>query len=500
MNRGKKLAKNTIFSLLLQLVTIISSFILPRLVLSYFGSDVNGLINSISQFLQIISFLELGVGAVVQSALYKPLAECDNEGTSRIITSADRFFRRIGLILVCYVVVLAGIYPFISNQKFDYLYTVILIVAMSISTFAQYYFGIVDQLLLTTDQRGYVYYCSAIITILLNTATCSLLIIMGCSIQVVKLTTSVIYLARPLILRRYINEHYKLNRKIEYSEEPIKQKWNGIAQHVAGVVLDHTDTIVLTVFSTMSSVSIYSVYHMVIYGVKTLFTSITNGVQALLGELYARNNNDELRKSFDWVEWVIHTGVVLIFGCTAVLIIPFVQVYTKGVSDADYYQPLFSALIVCAHGIHCLRLPYHIMIKASGHYKETQTSYLIAAGINVVVSVIMVNLFGLVGVAFGTLIAMIYQTIWMACYNSSNLMKRPLKVFIKQVVTDIVTLTLCLLFTYRIKIYSLSYIEWIKNGVFVFAIFLSVIIIVNIILYREKAIRLFRWTIHRIMR
>ena len=73
--RGRLLAKNTIASLIAQITAIVCGFILPRFFLEYYGSDVNGLINSITQFLGIISFLELGVGAVVQSSLYKPLAE-----------------------------------------------------------------------------------------------------------------------------------------------------------------------------------------------------------------------------------------------------------------------------------------------------------------------------------------------------------------------------------------------------------------------------------------
>ena len=101
----------------------------------------------------------------------------------------------------------------------------------------------------------------------------------------VKLTTSLIYVARPLILRMYVNRHYDINRNIEYDEEPIKQKWNGVSQHIAAVVLDSTDTIVLTMFATLADVSIYGVYNLVVHGVKQLFMSLTNGIQSLLGDL-----------------------------------------------------------------------------------------------------------------------------------------------------------------------------------------------------------------------
>ena len=73
MNRKKLLALNTSSSLIFQLTTIVCGFIVPRIILKSYGSEVNGLINSIMQFLAIISFLELGVGAVIQSSLYNPL-------------------------------------------------------------------------------------------------------------------------------------------------------------------------------------------------------------------------------------------------------------------------------------------------------------------------------------------------------------------------------------------------------------------------------------------
>ena len=104
--RKKRLVYNTVSSLVYQVITIICGFVLPRLILGAFGSNVNGLVNSIVQFLGIISFLELGVGAVVQSSLYKPLAENKRDDVSKIISSANKFFRRLGQILAVYVVIL----------------------------------------------------------------------------------------------------------------------------------------------------------------------------------------------------------------------------------------------------------------------------------------------------------------------------------------------------------------------------------------------------------
>ena len=490
--RSKKLARNTISSLVFQLTTIICGFILPRLILLEFGSSVNGLVNSVSQFLHMIAFLELGVGSVVQSSLYKPLAEKDNVQISKTIVSAEKFFKRLAQILLVYIIALMIIYPCIAEQRFDYIFTATLIAAMSVSSFAQYYIGVVDRLLLNADQRGYIQYDTQTITLIMNTAAGACLIYLGASIHIVKLTTSLFYAARPLVLRWYVNRHYDLDRKIRYEGEPIKQKWNGVAQHIATVVLESTASVVLTTLATLADVSVYSVYHLIVAGVKQIFLSMMNGIHALFGELWAKQELEELRKALSWTEWVVHTGTVFVFGCSGVLILPFVQVYTQGIHDANYLQPLFGFLMVLSHSIHCLRLPYSIMILAGGHYKQTQHHHIIAAMLNLIVAIIAVKLWGLVGVALGTLVALTYQIVWMAIYNSKNLLRWPITSFMKQIMVDAITAMIAALVCSIVKLESTGYAAWVLMAVHVTGIWFAVIVCVNSICYRDKLITLMR--------
>lgn len=491
MGRKKRLVWNTSSSLIFQVTTIICGFILPRLILKSFGSEVNGLVNSISQFLAIISFLELGVGAVTQSSLYKPLAEKDNDQISRVLVSGQKFFSKLAKILLVYVIILMGIYPVIAQQKFGFVYTATMIGVISISSFAQYYFGIVNRLLLTADQKGYVSYNAQTVTLILNTVACFVLIKLGAGIHIVKLVTSLIYVLRPLYLAFYVKKHYTLDWKIKYDKEPIKQKWNGVAQHVSAVVLDGTDNIVLTVFSSLKDVSVYSVYNLVTSGVKQLLLSMTNGIQSLMGELWAKQELGELNRFFGWVEWVLHTGTIFVFGVTSVLIVPFAEVYTKGVSDVNYVQPVFAMLIVAANAGHCLRLPYNIMILAGGHYKQTQKNYIIAAVMNIVISVLAVKTWGLVGVAMGTVIAMLYQTVWMAWYDSKNLLQWPFKKFVKQVVIDILTIGLLHMVIHIpflnvwFELKHISYISWIILAFKVILLSILLCVIINMLFYRS---------------
>lgn len=461
MLRTKKLVLNTITVIINQIVIVICGFIVPRMILITYGSEVNGLVSSITQFLGIITFMDMGIGAVVQASLYKPLAEGDSAGISKIISSADKFLKKIAIAILIYVIVLAFVYPNIVNQSFGQIYTGTLILAMCISYFAQYFIGLKYQLLVIADQKGYIAYSLNSILLIANNIVSVILILNGASIQVVKLVASIILLIKPLLLEAYVRKNYKLDRKIQYMGEPINQKWNGIAQHIATVVLTSTDTIVLSLLSSLENVSIYYVYHLVVNGIDNLVIAFTSGFLSLFGNMISKNENRLLVKTFNGFESVFHFIVTYIFGCVLLLITPFVEVYTRGVTDVNYKVPVFASLITFANLFYCYRLPYNTLVKAAGHFKETQNSAIIEASLNIIISIVLVFNFGLVGVAIGTLIAMVYKTIYLVIYLRSNIINRKANVFIKHLFADFICLGIVLALGRNIELDALSYIAWI---------------------------------------
>ena len=104
--RSKKAVMNIVFSLLLQIITIFCSFILPKLIISAYGSNVNGLVASITQFLAFITLLESGFGPVIKSMLYKPIANKNKDEIARILKASERIFRVISFIFILYICIL----------------------------------------------------------------------------------------------------------------------------------------------------------------------------------------------------------------------------------------------------------------------------------------------------------------------------------------------------------------------------------------------------------
>ena len=206
------------------------------------------------------------------------------------------------------------------KSSFSFLYISLLIIVMAISSFAQYYFGMTYRLLLCADQLVFVQFLSQILCLVLNLVASVALIKLGASLHFVKLITSSIYLLQPIVFASIAKRRYVINKKIEYNEEPIKQKWNGIAQHIASVVVNNTDTVILSVFSTLTNVSIYSVYNMVVAGIKQFVLSISNGMQAMLGNMLANNEKNNLIKSFDYIEWLVHSFVAFFWFCSFFLL------------------------------------------------------------------------------------------------------------------------------------------------------------------------------------
>ena len=119
MSRARQLALNSISSVVLQITTIGCGLVLPRLILKNYGSDINGLVNSISQFLSVITLMDMGVGAVVESSLYRPLADNNNDLLSKVYLSATNFFRKVAGVFFIYIVFLFFGYPTLIYKQND---------------------------------------------------------------------------------------------------------------------------------------------------------------------------------------------------------------------------------------------------------------------------------------------------------------------------------------------------------------------------------------------
>lgn len=470
----------------------LSGFILPKLIIENYGSEVNGLVSSITQFLSVIMFCEMGVGAVVQSALYKPISENNTTDISKIYCSAQRFFRNIACILAIYIAILCFTYPFIVDSKESWIGIVILLVAISFKMFVQYYFSLTYRLILISAQMTFVPMLIGTITLVLNIALTYLLIKLGRSIQEVQIVSSLIFLIQPIAFGVVVNKLYDINKRIAFTEEPIKQKWNGFAQHLASISQENSPAIILTIFTSVEIVSVYAIYHMVANGIKLIFVSFTSSVKSLLGDMYVKKETDLLNKTFDLFEWGSIMGSTIIYTVAAITVIPFVKVYLGENTDINYVYPLFGVIICLYMAVYTIRIPYSFMIQAAGHFKETQNSAFIELFVSLFLSISLVAKYGLIGVSLGAVVAIVYRTIYFVNYLRKNILFRNVKKTIFMVciacfiVASIWVISRCIAFE------GSTLISWVLYAGKVFALAICVTLFFNIIFCKRQLSLLIR--------
>lgn len=491
MNRTKKLKLNVIFTVLNQLIVFLSGFILPKLIIDNYGSEINGLVSSITQFLSVIMFCEMGVGAVVQSALYKPISKNDTTEISKIYCSAQRFFRNIAYILVVYIGILCIAYPFIVESKESWIGIVILLLAISFKMFVQYYFSLTYRLILISAQMTFVPMLIGSVTLVLNIALTYLLIKLGRSIQEVQIVSSLIFLIQPVAFGAVVNRLYSLNKHIKYKEEPIKQKWNGFAQHLASITQENSPAIILTVFTSVATVSVYAIYHMVANGIKLVFISFMTSVKSLLGDMYVKNETTLLNKTFDMFEWASIMGATLFYTVAAITIIPFIEVYLGKNTDINYIYPVFGAIICLYMAVYTIRIPYSFMIQAAGHFKQTQNSAFIELFMSLILSCCLVARFGLIGVSLGAVVAIGYRTIYFVYYLQKNILYRNVQKTVFMAVIAISIIATIWLLSRFIVFEGTTLLSWIWYAIKVFILATGITLVINIFFYKSNLILLF---------
>lgn len=485
--RSKKAFLNIITNLLLELVVIIYGFIVPKLIMKSFGSNVNGLISSITQFLGYITLLESGFGPVVKATLYKPIAQKNKKEIANILKASERFFRKISYIFIIYIVLLSLAYPLLINKDFDYIYTLSLIVIISLGTFAEFYFGMTYRLYLQAEQSKYIISILQIITYIINIVLIVLLVRLKMSIHIIKLLTGLIFIIRPIWQNWYVKKKYSINLNDADDNYKIKNKWDGLAQHIAAVIHSNTDITLLTLFCDLLEVSVYSVYYLVVSGVRKLINSFTGGIDALFGNMLANKEKNNLNNKFNMYEVIYLSITTILFTSTIILIVPFVMVYTKGITDVNYVRYTFGYLIVISEYIWAIRLPYSSITLAAGHFKETRTGAWIEAISNIMISCILIIKYGIIGVAIGTIVAMAIRTVEFIYHSNKYILNRSMWISIKKILLvffeSLIIIFICNNLHY---LENTNYLNWIINSIIVTSISATIVLFINYCLFKEE--------------
>jgi hypothetical protein len=114
----------------------------------------------------------------------------------------------------------------------------------------------------------------------------------------------------------------------------------------------------------------------------------------------------------------------IIYTLMAVFLLPLIQIYTKGINDANYTNVYLVFLFVVMNLFSNGKLPSNHVLEYSGKFEETRSHAIIEMTINIVVSVIAIKICGICGAIFGTIVALLYRGTMMIYYSNKKVLNR----------------------------------------------------------------------------
>ena len=454
--------------------------------MSKFGSEYNGVINAVTQFLGVIALFRAGLVGVSMVALYKPLADDNREEISIVVKTTAAFLKKVCLLFGAFAVVLSFVYPFLVEDSFNRLFTTALVLIMSIGTIAQYFFGESYRILLGADQRiGFVSAVNCVKT-LLSTAVAVTLIELGFGIIEVQIGIAVVFVIAPIYINVYTRRKYRIIPNVKPDNSKLKQRWDNFAQAVANFICENTDLVVLSIASNVLEISVYSVYNLVMRGIFNAFQPFTISMGAAFGNMFVKEQVKQAENNLRLYEQFSFAIATFLLSTTAAMVVPFVMIYTKGVTDVEYSRVAFAYIFTAATLFKCYRTPYVSIVNAVGHFKQTRNAAIVEVVINIVVTLALVYRLGIVGVVIGTLCAYAYRTFMYAWYVSMNVIKRSILLMVKRVALSVVQVCVIAFIPYVVQLKpNNSYIYWVINAVFIALFALILVIGTELIFYRD---------------
>ncbi len=425
-SKRKKEVVLTVFSnIVLQVGTAVCGFVLPPLVVRTFGSDINGMVSSITQFIAYLNIVEAGIGAASIATLYRPLAEGDSDGVSGILSATRLFYMRSGIAFTALVFILSFVYPFVVSSQVNRATSALMVLVLGITGAAEFFLIGKYRVLLTADRKTYIISLAQIVAVVLNTCVAAALIKIGIGILTVKLASALVYLSRYLWLSAYVRGHYRwVNFRHEPNRNAVSQSKNVMVHQVAGLVVFNSPVVLITIFCSLKDASIYTMYAMVFSAVNQMLGAFSNGIQSFFGESLAKDAGERTAGLFGLYETFFFTVLAFVYSMAFILIMPFMSVYTRNLTDAEYVQPMLGLLFVLVGIANNLRNPAGQVINAAGHFRQTQWRALVEAAINIVASVAFTIWLGFRGVLFGSLCSYAYRTVDMIVYANRRILKR----------------------------------------------------------------------------
>ena len=423
-DKDSRIKNNLISSLTYQVVLITLSFLLPRLYLKNFGSEVNGVLSTIKQIFTYMCLLEAGVGLATTQALYKRIGEKDLRSANEVLSATNIYYIRTGIIYLGIVLVIAVVYAYIIPTSIDGNVVFLIIILTALPALFSYFVQAKYRILMEVDGRKYVINNAETILQIASNIGKILVLLLTDSLILIQLVYCIMSLMQLAFLYFYARRRYKwLDLKAKPDFEAISQKNSVLVHQLSGMVFNNTDVILISALCDFKAASIYAIYNMFFSQVQNFITTVVSSFTFALGQMF-HTDREKFSKLFNAYETLYIMVTSIIYTLMAVFLLPLIQIYTSGINDAEYTNTFLVLLFVLMNMAANFKLPINTVIEYSGEFEKTRSHAIWEMVINITVSVTAILFFGICGAIFGTVAALLYRGIVTIYYSNEKILKR----------------------------------------------------------------------------
>lgn len=480
MNRTKKFLYNSVSTGIYQIIVMIVGFITPRVMLKVYGSEINGLVSSIAQFISYFNLVEAGIANAAIYALYKPLAENNYKSINGVVSAAKKFYTMSGYVFILLVGGLSIVYPvFITTNALSPIDVGLLVLVLGVSGALEFFTLSKYRVLLSADQKTFVISIASTIHMIINTLIIVLLANFKINIVLLRAIALISVFLRSIILYLYVKINYKfINYKSKPNNEALNKRWDALYLQILGSVQTGTPVILATMFTNLKMVSVYSIFNMVLQGINGVLSIFMSGLSASFGEIIAKKEENTLKKAYREFEYIYYLIITIVYSVAIITILPFVKIYTRGITDVNYEMPLIGFLFVLNGLLYNIKTPQGMLVMSAGLYKETRIQTTIQGLIVVLGGIILGYSFGLVGILIASCLSNLYRDIDLVKFIPKNVTNLKIRGTVYRIIIIFINIIITNVIFTLIKINVDNYMEW-----FLFAIVVGIISIVISIIF-----------------
>ena len=417
--RTKNVIRNTGFSLTLEMIVLAFGLIMPRLIILTYGSRVNGLTSMINQIIGVINLLQAGAIGASIFEMYRPVAEKDYEKISIIYTSSKKYFNKLGFV---FLGIILAVIPFViwnqSDSGIESWAIAVSVLILGLNGAYSFFFYACYDIIFSAHQKNFQMSLAGIIEKLAYYAL--LFLIISLNIHFIFMYVAVLFggTVKILCLTYAFNKNYRkkllpVGKEINYK---VKNKGHLLVNQISTQVIESSPVLIISGILGLTYASVYSVYNLIQLMLRTVFATIQYSIAASFGNVTVSENQEKVKGVFNVIHFIFSMLGTFLYSCTAFLFMPFIELYTGRISDADYIVPSLALLIVVYSISWCLYMPYFMASNAYGLFRQTSVQSVICGAVSLIISFICVRYnmsFVLIGIITYYLSSFIWRLIVM---------------------------------------------------------------------------------------